>query len=364
MRDSVRHAMSAGFCHSRRYLAVWPAFVTSISLSLCFLLAFEGTSSSEEPAPLPVVAAQPSDSVGGPRRDLKAYAASTNDDQPPNPEYEPVRGPVYSLVIGQEVTHRIEPGDTLAALGRRYNVSVRIAQRQNGIADPRRLRIGQTILLSNRHIVPAPFPEGLVVDLELLRLFVLRAGAVQEVYPIAAGRPAWETPAGIYRIVGRRKDPTWYVPPSIQREMQALGQPVRRKVPPGPENPLGPFWLQLSAPGIGIHGTNAPWSVGRYATHGCIRLHNEHVERLFHDVPDGTAVAIASEPVRLAQTIDGRVFLEVHDRPGVWSEAKLRKQLESHGLWERVAWERARAVLVGRWGVAVEISKPSPSPAL
>src|SRR5207249_3814399 len=99
-----------------------------------------------------------------------------------------------------------------------------------------------------------------------------------------------------YRIVGRREDPVWRVPASIQAEMRARGEPVVSAVGPGPDNPLGKYWIQLSTPGYGLHGTNAPASVGKYASHGCLRLLPEHAERLFHDARDGMAVEVVYEP--------------------------------------------------------------------
>lgn len=270
--------------------------------------------------------------------------------------------PIYSIVVGQETIHRVVPGDTPAALARRHGASVHTVLRRNAIADPRRLRIGQILIISNRHIVPAPFEDGLVVDLPILRLYWIQKGKVVASFPVAAGRPAWETPPGIYRVTGRRRNPTWYVPPSIQREMQAAGLPVRKRVPPGPDNPLGKYWIQLSAPGIGLHGTNAPWSVGRYATHGCIRLHEEHIERLFHEIPDGTPVAIVADAVRLARTHDGRIYLESFDRNGVWTPSQLKEVLDKRGLTASVSWPAATAALVGRWGVAADITDPQAAP--
>ncbi len=270
------------------------------------------------------------------------------------------RPPIYALIVGQETVHRIAPGETAAALARKYNASLHSILRRNRILDPRRLQIGQQLIVSNRHIVPTPFDTGLVVDLPLLRLHWVQNGQLVDSFPIAAGRPAWETPSGIYRVVARRRDPTWYVPPSIQREMRAAGLPVRSRVPPGPDNPLGKYWIQLSAPGIGLHGTNAPWSVGRYATHGCIRLHDEHIERLFREVPDDTPVAIVEEPVRLARASDGRVFLEVFDRPGVWTLSRLKEVVDQSGLTPLVSWPAAAAALSGRWATATDITLTRP----
>lgn len=283
-------------------------------------------------------------------------AAEAVETREPVPLGNSKRAPIYTLVVGEETTHLVQPGDTPAALARRYKASLNALLRRNRISDPRRLRIGQRLIVSNRHIVPAPFTTGLVVDLPLLRLYWIQDGKVLDWFPIAAGRPAWETPPGVYRVIGRRRNPTWYVPPSIQREMQAAGLPVRKRVPPGPDNPLGKYWIQLSAPGIGLHGTNAPWSVGRYATHGCIRLHEEHIERLFHQIPDGTPVAIVEDPVRLAKTTDGRIFLEAFERPEVWPPSRLKEVLNNAQLIQAVDWPSAAAALAGRWGIAAEIT--------
>ncbi len=74
---------------------------------------------------------------------------------------------------------------------------------------------------------------------------------------------------------------------------------TKTTVPSGPSNPLGYRWLGLYG-NYGIHGTNAPWSIGRSVSHGCIRMYEEDVEELFESVPMGTPVEI----------IYGRVIME------------------------------------------------------
>ena len=63
-------------------------------------------------------------------------------------------------------------------------------------------------------------------------------------------------------------------------------------VPPGPGNPLGTRWMGLSAPGVGIHGTDEPWSIGHSESHGCIRMQVPSAEWLFNRVRVGTPVFI------------------------------------------------------------------------
>jgi hypothetical protein len=98
---------------------------------------------------------------------------------------------------------------------------------------------------------------------------------------------------------------------SIRQDARQAGRELPAEVPPGPNNPLGDFWLGLSGGGIGIHGTNVPASIYRTVTHGCVRLHPADIEWLFSRVPKGGSVQTIYEPMLLAEE-DSRVFLEVH----------------------------------------------------
>ncbi len=104
-------------------------------------------------------------------------------------------------------------------------------------------------------------------------------------YGVAVGMPAYPTPIGKFRIITKAKNPTWNPPDSAW----AAGM---GPVPPGPENPLGTRWMGLNSPGIGIHGTPAPSSIGTAASHGCIRMRIPEVEDLFDRVFVGTPVEI------------------------------------------------------------------------
>jgi L,D-transpeptidase ErfK/SrfK len=82
-------------------------------------------------------------------------------------------------------------------------------------------------------------------------------------------------------------------------------------VPPGPENPLGGHWLQLSVNGYGIHGTNRPYGIGRRVSHGCIRLYPEDIEVLSRRINPGTPVKILDIPVKSGKHKD-KIYIEVH----------------------------------------------------
>jgi lipoprotein-anchoring transpeptidase ErfK/SrfK len=118
----------------------------------------------------------------------------------------------------------------------------------------------------------------IVVSIPDCKLAILQSGKVIKIYSTAVGAAGSPSPAGKYTIVTRLTEPTWYGKGKI--------------VGPGKDNPLGTRWLGLSVPGYGIHGTNAPASIGRNASHGCIRMRNRDVEELFAMVSVGDEVEL------------------------------------------------------------------------
>ena len=98
--------------------------------------------------------------------------------------------------------------------------------------------------------------------------------------PIAPGSPAHPTPAGKWRILGIASMPTF------RWDAGVLSRGVRTSnfymLPAGPRNPVGVAWIGLNKPGIGIHGTNNPYSIGTFASHGCMRTANWDISRICH----------------------------------------------------------------------------------
>jgi lipoprotein-anchoring transpeptidase ErfK/SrfK len=126
----------------------------------------------------------------------------------------------------------------------------------------------------------------IVVNRETNRLSLYDGMKLVRVFPVATGQAIYPTPKGIFQIVVKWKNPWWY-PPTQDAWAKGL-QPV----PPGPNNPLGTRWMGLSAPGVGIHGTDEPASIGYSASHGCIRMQVPDAEWLFDRVQVGTVVDI------------------------------------------------------------------------
>lgn len=264
--------------------------------------------------------------------------------------------PVYRKIVGTEQVHPVASGETLGHLAARFGISTALIAASNRLPDSNQLHLGQPLLLSNRHIVPSLLDEGVIVNVGELLLYWIRDGVPVASFRIAAGRSEWETPAGHYTITGRRRDPVWHVPPSVQREMREKKQPVKTKVLAGPDNPLGKYWLQLSVPGYGIHGTNAPRSVGKYTTHGCIRLCDDDIARLYKEVPSGTPVDVIDEPIKLAQLDDGAILLEVHSSASPGAMAAFADRVPP-SVMDSIDMAAARRALHDAWGIAVDVSK-------
>jgi lipoprotein-anchoring transpeptidase ErfK/SrfK len=127
----------------------------------------------------------------------------------------------------------------------------------------------------------------IVIDESSHTLTLYRADRLAAQFGVAVGQPAYPTPTGDFTIIAKVVDPTWVPPdsPWAQGELP---------IPPGPDNPLGTRWMGLSAPGVGIHGTNDPASIGYSVSHGCIRMAIPDAERLFDMVYVGTRVTITT----------------------------------------------------------------------
>lgn len=127
----------------------------------------------------------------------------------------------------------------------------------------------------------------IVVDLSDLELTLYEGLRRVKAYPVAAGSAQYPTPPGEWTIWDKRENPVW-----INPAPDGWGASLPDMIPGGPSNPLGTRALYLDAPGIRIHGTSASYSIGSYASHGCVRMFMSDVEELYEIVPIGTTVHI------------------------------------------------------------------------
>jgi lipoprotein-anchoring transpeptidase ErfK/SrfK len=129
------------------------------------------------------------------------------------------------------------------------------------------------------------FGSMIVIRRESKQLYLYEGARFVRRFPVATGQAIYPTPIGDFHIITMWRNPWWYPPDSDW----AKGQ---HPIPPGPGNPLGTRWMGISSPGVGIHGTPDPASLGYSASHGCIRMFIPSAEWLFSRVHLGTPVFI------------------------------------------------------------------------
>lgn len=127
----------------------------------------------------------------------------------------------------------------------------------------------------------AKVSRTILVSLKDRRLALLEDGAVKAIYPVAVGKASTPSPTGTFTIVSHVVNPTYYHHGVV--------------IPAGPDNPVGNRWMGLSVAGYGIHGTNVPRSIGKAASHGCIRMGQRDLDKLFAQVRAGDTVEIVAE---------------------------------------------------------------------
>lgn len=170
-----------------------------------------------------------------------------------------------------------EPQETPGTLG---------AREPTGIPEARDTQGGRN--LRNSHDARNPAVQVgqtvVVVKRSEHRLYLYKDGELVRTYRVGVGKRRGSTPRGQFWIVGKARNPAWS---------------YKGKYVPGgsPANPLGHWWMALSVKArsgsrIGIHGTNAPWSIGGNVSRGCIRMYNRDAASLFRQVSAGTPVVI------------------------------------------------------------------------
>lgn len=292
-----------------------------------------------------------------------AFAASAQ------PALPPAADPLLEKlppVIGQFESELIDSKqDTVLDVAYRHRLGFDRIMRLNPGVNIWIPDLGTVIRLPTEHILPDPPWRGLVINVPEMQLYdFTRKGEEPEVFSIAIGDSIDPSLVGEFKVGRKRANPAWNVPKSILAERPEL-PPV---VPPGPDNPLGPFWMTIGHTSYGIHGSNNEWSIGREATHGCIRLYNDQIERLFGRTKEGTPLRLVYQRVKLGRR-DRTIFVEAH--PDVYARdpnaetAAFEKlaALDLLGFVDQAALHRAMAEATGipvPIGAVPEIVAPAP----
>ncbi len=246
--------------------------------------------------------------------------------------------------------------ETLLDLARMYDLGFNEIQDLYPDWDPWLPPYGATITTPSRWIVPESIKNNILINIAELRLYFFDEKKNKVVtFPIGIGDRKFPTPEGEFQISVKIIRPTWTVPLSLRDKHKVW------TVPAGPDNPLGEYWLGLDGSRYGIHGTNFPWSIGRLATQGCIRLYPEDIRQLFDLVEKGTAVNIIYEPVKIIEKA-GHVYVEIHKdvygKIGNLKRYALRR-LHDKEIVNLIDLDKLQLSLHRQDGIPVDISRAS-----
>lgn len=302
------------------------------------------------------------------RRDVPAAA----EVKPAEDSVEPTATPAHDAarirsprIVGGDGVYLVRKNDSLKLVAARLGVGLRELATMNRLKIDAVLRVGQKLRYNNRRIVPKTMANGIIVNIPERGLYLFKDGQLSAMYPVAVGmakkkdKTVWRTPTGKFRVVDKKENPTWTVPLSIQKEMEENGEEVLEVVPPGPRNPLGRYAVKTSLGGIMIHSTTRPTSINTFSSHGCIRVMPENMAKLFRAVTIAMPGEIIYQPVKLAVTEEGRVFLEVNrDAYEQFTDlqAEVERLIRRYDVVDQVSWSMVRQVVTDRKGVAEEVT--------
>ncbi len=261
-------------------------------------------------------------------------------------------GPVRPIV-GQPQTTVVQPEDSLIDIAYRFRLGYSAVEALNPGVDVWLPQPGTLIRLPTVSVLPEVEPVGLVINIPEMRLYDFTVKGLPEVFAIAIGDEIDNSLLGDFKVGNKRANPIWYVPASIRAEKPDLPA----QVPPGPDNPLGDRWMNVGTTSYGIHGTNTPYSIGRLATHGCIRLYNDEMRRLWERTASGTKLKLVYQPVKLGRRGNG-LFLEAY--PDVYNRepnrvGELMAKLRELGFTTYVDAELMQQVIKDAIGYPIQI---------
>ena len=198
-------------------------------------------------------------------------------------------------------------------LSRQYNIGYDALLGANPhLTEQTELEPGMVVTIPNKIILPKTLKANTVyVNLPEKRLFFYDQNEQKlYVFPVGVGRLDHPSPTGKMHITLKRYKPIWNVPKGVLAEAHANGYTDHpKKMPAGPNNPLGDYAVHLSAQTYLIHATHNPDLIGTRNTSGCINLYPEHLGILYQKIKVKTPVEVLNIPTKTA-IINGHLMIE------------------------------------------------------
>jgi lipoprotein-anchoring transpeptidase ErfK/SrfK len=157
-------------------------------------------------------------------------------------------------------------------------------------------RAGDSIVVVDTGSEPtATKAAGVEIDKvrQTVKLFD-KSNALIGFYPATVGSEEKPSPTGTLKVTEIDRNPTYRYNPDYH--FKGVHSRKAFTIKPGPNNPVGTMWINLSAEGYGIHGTPSPGKVSKAESHGCVRLTNWDAERVAAQVAKGTPVSFIEAP--------------------------------------------------------------------
>ena len=235
---------------------------------------------------------------GGERVEAKTWAALNRDAAPVVVPYvltsEDVTGPFEKLPVETPDRAKLSAlgfESSIEALGEKFHASPGLLRALNpGIAFD---EAGATVQVPNVERPPLAKADGLSVrvsESDHSAVAVRPDGSVVARYPATVGSEHDPLPVGEWKVNGVGWNPSFHYNPALFWDSEPGDE--KAKLPPGPNNPVGVVWIDLSKPHYGIHGTPEPSTIGGTTSHGCIRLTNWDALALGRLVSPGTSAVL------------------------------------------------------------------------
>lgn len=234
--------------------------------------------------------------------------------------------PSSQSLIGQVQYTSVGSSDSAVKIAHRYDIGYNALESANPFLltdskeKTKELSYGMPVKIPTQHLLPNQARKGIVINLPEMRMYYYLPGTNQVLtYPIGIGKIGKTIPLANNAVITRKKvNPTWIPPEDIREFNLEKGIVLPRIMPPGPDNPLGPFAIYTSLPTYLIHSTPFPESVGTRASFGCIRMYENDIRTFFPTITGGIPLAIINSPVKVGWE-DDKLYMESH------------KPMEEHG---------------------------------
>lgn len=213
-------------------------------------------------------------------------------------------GPTASKPAEQAKLKSLLYGDLLSFIAERYHCDPEFLRKINPGVNLEKLKPGSTVRVANVEPfkiedvkalgglpeVPGYLSRYVIINRKDRMATLWDGDHVIAAFPITPGSPQLPTPAGKWHVLGIASLPTFRWDDGVLNHGKRTD--TFFMLPAGPRNPVGVAWIGLNKPGIGMHGTNQPNSIGRAASHGCMRLANWDAVRLAHMLTKNVKVII------------------------------------------------------------------------